>query len=80
MGTLRSAVSLIKVLGDRLRPSRMEGSDGSASGGGMESMRPGDGAHGVDYEFVELDKGSLDSWEETKSGSSNEMSERLTES
>jgi len=49
----------------------MEGSELGVSGDGMESLGPGDGGHGVDYEFVESEKGAWDSWELAKSGSSN---------
>ena len=37
----------------------MERSEASAEGDDMESLGPGDGEYGVDYEFEEADKGSL---------------------
>ena len=38
---------------------RMERSETGAEGDDMESLGPGDGGYGVDYEFEEADKGSL---------------------
>ena len=37
----------------------MERSETGAEGDDMESLGPGDGGYGVDYEFEEADKGSL---------------------
>ena len=38
----------------------MEGSEAGTEGDGMESMGPGDGGYGVDYEYDQSDnKGSL---------------------
>ena len=37
----------------------MEDGEAGAEGDGMESLGPGDGGHGVDYEFAQSDKGSL---------------------
>ena len=37
----------------------MEANAEPASGDGLESLGPGDGGHGVDYEFSEVEKGSL---------------------
>ena len=42
-----------------LLPWRMERSETGAEGDDMESLGPGDGGHGVDYEFEQADKGSL---------------------
>ena len=39
--------------------TQMEQSEAGATGDGMESLGPGDGGHGVDYEFVQTDKDSL---------------------
>ena len=39
--------------------TQMEQSEAGATGDGMESLGPGDGGHGIDYEFVETDKDSL---------------------
>ena len=37
----------------------MDRSEAGAGGEDMVSLGPGDGGHGVDYEFEELDEGSL---------------------
>ena len=39
--------------------TQMEQSESGATGDGMESLGPGDGGHGIDYEFVQTDKDSL---------------------
>ena len=39
--------------------TQMEQSEAGATGDGMESLGPGDGGHGIDYEFVQTDKDSL---------------------
>ena len=40
----------------------MEANAEPASGDGLESLGPGDGGHGVDYEFSKAEKGNLGLW------------------